>query len=293
MLAPLVILWPEVRITSEYDEEKAEALRRSMVELGQQDAVGVIQLEDGTYEGSAGMNRCMAAIQSGAAEILCVVRQGSHRDVVKANLATSINQSKANPLSEVEGIANAHFVEGFGIDELAQLTGMSPAWVDERILVSQATEPVKQCLRDRRIAMGHAVLLARVEDLTAQEEALAQRLRHGWSVRELEEYLRGPGVDDGQPNAEGPRTPRQRKPPGPQVCHCCSKEHAAAEVQIITVCNGCAPTVGPSPTAVGEGEVAVSVDLMREAETALAGAPATAGLAEQIATLLEQVAVTA
>ncbi len=62
MLDPKEIKWPEGRITSEYDEEKASALRQSMAELGQQDAVGVMELPDGTFEGASGKNRCEAAI---------------------------------------------------------------------------------------------------------------------------------------------------------------------------------------------------------------------------------------
>ena len=278
-LDPRIIEWPEVRITSEYDQEQAEALRRSMAELGQQDAVGVIQLEDGTFEGASGMNRCMGAIELGSETILCVVRPGSHRDGVVANLATSINQSRANPLSEVEGIANARFVEGLGIDELARITGMSPDWVEERILISKAGDMVLQCLGDRRIAIGHAGLLARVEDPAARDEALTMVLRHRWSVAELTEFLRGPG------ESSGPRTPRQPRQVGPKRCHFCEPEHDAAKVQTLTVCNDCVPRIA----TLAVGEVPVAVVLMREAETALAASPETAPLAEQIATLLEAV----
>ena len=70
-LDPKIITWPEGRITSDYDEEQSAALRASMAKLGQQDAVGVVQLEDGTFEGAAGMNRCKAAIESGTEQILC------------------------------------------------------------------------------------------------------------------------------------------------------------------------------------------------------------------------------
>ena len=284
-LDPRAITWPDSRITSQYDEEKSAALRQSMAELGQQDAVGVVQLEDGSYEGAAGMNRCQSAIEGGAAQVLCVVRQGTHRDVVKANIATSVNQSRANPLSEVEGIANAHYSEGFDVEELVLITGKSAGWVEDRLLISQASQAVKQCLWDGQIAIGHAALLARVEDQVAQEGALGLQLRHRWSVRELDEHLRGSRDVEGQPAGEGPRT-RQRTPRGPMVCNYCAVEHDPSEVQKVVVCKGCADKVGPHATAVREGEVAASVELLKEAESVLAGSQAGASLAERISVLI-------
>jgi ParB family chromosome partitioning protein len=283
-LDPKGIVWPEGRITSEYDAERAEALRRSMAEMGQQDAVGVVELEDGTYEGAAGMNRCLAAIESGTAQVLCVVRRGSHRDVVKANIATSVNQSRANPLSEVEGIANAHYNEGFGFDELLAITGKSEGWIEDRLAISRASPVVKECLRDGRIAIGHATVLAGIEDHTQQEEALQGQLAHGWTVRELEEHLRGPGGGDAPGAPEGRRQPRVH---GPLVCSYCATERERVDVQTLNVCSDCAGRLKSHPPA-GEGEVAAPVSLLREAEAVLAGSQAGAPLAERIADLVER-----
>lgn len=286
LLDPKIIVWPEGRITSEYDEERAEALRRSMAELGQQDAIGVVELEEGVYEGAAGMNRCMAAIESGAAQILCVVRRGTHRDVVKANIATSVNQSRANPMSEVEGIANAHYNEGFGFPELLAVTGKSERWIEDRLAISRASPVVKECLRDGRIAIGHAVVLAGIEDHTRQEEALQGQLVHGWTVRELEEHLRGPGGPggNGAPGApDGRRQPRVR---GPLVCSYCGIERDRAEVQTLTVCGACAGRLKGSPLR--EDEVAALLALLEEAQAVLAGSQAGAPLAERIAELVER-----
>ena len=191
-LDPRVINWPDNRITSESNEEKLAALRESMAELGQQDAVGVVQLEDGTYEGATGMNRCLAAIESGMAQVLCLVRQGNHRDVVMSNLATSINRSRANPLSEAEGIANA-LNEGFKLGELLRITGKSRAWIEDRLVIDQASTALKECLREGRITIGHAAVLANIEDQAAQEEALRDQLAR--TVEELEVHVRGVVAD--------------------------------------------------------------------------------------------------
>ena len=282
-LDPKIIDWPEGRISSEYDAERSEALRRSMAELGQQDAVGVVELEDGTFEGAAGMNRCEAAIESGMARILCVVRRGTHRDVVKANIATSVNQSRANPMSEVEGIARAFYDEGFDLPELLAITGKSEGWIEDRLAISRASPAVKECLRDGRIAIGHAVVLSGVEDLTRQEEALQGQLVHGWTVRQLEEYLGGAGEDNAPGAPDGRRQTRVR---APLVCSYCEAERDRADVQTLNVCSSCAGRL--KSRQVGEGEVAVPVSLLRELETVLAGSQVGAPFAERIAELVER-----
>jgi len=282
-LDPRSIVWPEVRITSEYDAERAEALRRSMAELGQQDAVGVVELEDGSYEGAAGMNRCLAAIENRVLQILCVVRRGTHRDVVKSNIATSVNQSRANPLSEVEGIANAHHVEGISIDELVALTGKSVGWVEDRLAIYEASPAVKQCMGEGRIAIGHAAVLAAIEDLTEQERWLGQQLAHGWTVRELEEQVRGgSGSAPEPPQADGSGS----RPRRPLVCSYCSRECNAAEAQRTVVCANCSDKLArPAPV---DGAVLAPVELLRQAEGVLAGSQAGAPVALRIAALLEE-----
>ena len=205
--------------------------------------------------------------------------------MVKANIATSVNQSRANPLSEVQGIANAYYEEGFDLEELLLITGKSSGWIEDRLLISQASPVVKQCLEEGRITIGVATLLAGVVDLNAQEEALHLQLAHGWTVRELEDHLRGTAHEGspGEGNRQStPRTQTRRA----QSCNLCQVEHDPSEVQKITVCNGCAGSLGSS-AATGEGEIAVPSELLREAEGILAGSQEGAPLAERIAVLVE------
>ena len=96
-LAPMAIRWPDIRITSEHSEESFAGLRKNLIDQGQEDPVIVKQLEDGTYEGAGVMNRCLAALANGTETILCIVTPGTHRDVVRANIATALNQGPAEP----------------------------------------------------------------------------------------------------------------------------------------------------------------------------------------------------
>ncbi len=288
-LDPREIFWPEGRITSEYDEASSAALLQSMQDTGQQDAVAVVLLPDGHYEGIGGYNRCRVAAENFIESILCIVRTGDHRDVVLGNLATSINQQKANPLSEVEGIANAINNEGISIEELVRTTGKTEDWINDKLRISESCSMVRQMLGEGRIAIGHANILAKLEEHADQEETLNHQLNHGWTVKQLETYITGKSAPAPAANerVQGPRK-------APDCDFCKNKIEQPGDINTLAVCPACIETVGPGKSfgVLEDGTVvamALPVELLREIEQELAGSQSGAPLAERVAELLEAV----
>ena len=285
MLDPKSINWPQGRISSEYDPEKLAELARSLKQGGQEDPIIVRRLPDGKYEGAGGMNRCMAAVESGITSVMCVIREGSHEDVVRANLRTALNQERPTPMSEVDGIAHAHHEVGLSIQEIMDTGGKSEGWVLDRLAISEASPVVKQCLEEGRIAIGHAVLLANIEDLEEQEAMLRQLLTYGWTVKQLEEEIRGGGdvpqdADEGQHDVSFQASNQPSRERKPQACKGCGGENI--ELQTVPVCEGCL-----NGMSMGDGKLGALVTLFKETEPILAGSPEGAQLAERIAQLLE------
>ena len=103
LLDPKSIGWLEGSITSEYD------------------LVGVVQLEDGNYEGVAGKNRCIVALETGSAQVLCVVRQGSHQDVIKAYTLASPER-----ISNYERLEDEYDLEALKYAASLVLTSATP-----------------------------------------------------------------------------------------------------------------------------------------------------------------------
>ena len=166
------------------------------------------------------------------------------------------------------------------------MSGRTSSWVGDQLAISEACPAVKQCLGDRQIAIGHAALLAKVDDAAVQEEMLGLLLKHGWSIGQLEEQLRGGPGPSSEPDASaGPRARKSSGSRGPVVCGYCQVEHGPADVQMVAVCSGCASKIGPAPV----GEVLVPAGLLREAVSVLAGTQAGAGPAEAFESLLELV----
>ena len=215
---------------------------------------------------------------------LCFIRAGSHRDVVLANLRTALNQEQPNPLSEVEGIAHAHHEVGLSLEEIMDASGKAQGWVEDRLIIYEASPAVKENLGDGTIRFGHAAVLARIEVWEDQENMLHQLQTYGWTVKELEDQIRGANLPE-QPQDEGQHdvsftahneSSRERKP---QTCKGCG---TGLELQIAPVCEGCLNAL-----SLGEGKMGVLVALLRRAEEALAGSAETVPLAEEIGAVLD------
>ena len=292
-LNPHDITWPDVRITSEYREGDADALRMSIEDLGQQQPIGVYRV-DGQYIGADGLNRCQAAIARGDTSILCIVREGQQKDVLLSNIATALLRGHTNPLSIVEALTQSYHDEGVEIEALAMASGKTVAWVEKKLSISQASPVIQQALGDELIALGHAEALAQVEDVAAQEEALRLTLLHRWGVRELEDHLAGPTDPDEEPG------PRRRSPSAgrnPLVCTVCHTERQIDAIQSVYLCHDCMPRLASEDGDQAGGMSSSISDLLgdalgelREVEQVLAQSPSDTPLAERISALTERIA---
>ena len=258
---------------------------------GYDDVVGVIQLPDGTYEGTFGKKVWDEAINLGEPLVRCAVRQGTHEDVARAFLSTAVHQPLANLLSVVVGVAHAHYVVGFSIEEIMDYTTMSQSWVEYRLAVYEASPVVKQCLGQGIILWSHARLLAGIDDVEEQEAMLHQLRTYGWTVKQLEEQIRGGGDDE---NREASlMVPDQlceaAAGKARQCIGCGLEEDETTQIEAVTVCGRCLHAlnrIGLDPP--GARWVAVPVALLREARDTLAGSQAGVRMAERIDRLLEE-----
>ncbi len=271
---PADIEWPEGRISSEYDPMGLQALGDSLTS-GQEDPIIVRQMADGRLIGAGGMNRCLAAAAKGL-QVQAVVRAGDERDVVHANLRTAVQQSRPNPLSEVQGVASAIFETGLSIDDVIADTGKSREWVETRVEISECSPWVLEGLGDGTILLGHAAQLARVQSHDRQDELLGKIRQYGWTITELTAEMNG----ENQTNVQFNANTRTRKA---KVCGCCKEQ--GPQVQAV-VCEKCLAGIRKMATA---ELVPVPAQVLKEAEQLLAGSQEGAQLAEQIAGLLEAV----
>ena len=293
MLDPRAIEWPEVRITSQYREGEAEALAKSIEAVGQQDPIGVYRMADGRYLGADGFNRCQRAIDRGDTEVLCKVRDGTEKAVFQSNIATALLRGHTNPRSVVDTFRAAHQEQGVAPYEIAQAAGRPVEYVEKMLAIAECSPAVLDALGEELIALGHAEVLAEMEDHAEQESWLHKQLAHRWTVDELRDKVHG------REEQEEPQ-PRRKKvefeAATTRECSSCQAQHDSADLQALALCPDClarhqAASMGAPETAPMDVRLAAGLRAARrtlaEAEQSLAGSPDTAPVAARISALID------
>ena len=237
-LDPRLIHEPDQRITTQYKPGQAEMLAQSLKVEGQVQPCLVMEIADERYIVD-GLNRLREAIARGDDSIPCILIFGDARGLALKNLTTATLHGFVKPVDVANQLLSLFEVHGMTIPELVATTGHSQGWVEQMLLVGQAPPPVLDALDEELITMGHAHVLAKVEDEEVQSKALHNCLVHRWTVKELEEWIAAqftPVVseDNGGPASRGPGAGRN-----PNACSFCHTEKEPDQVQTLFVCTDC------------------------------------------------------
>lgn len=175
-----------------FDEEALVELAASIAEMGVLQPVLVRPLEEeGTYELIAGERRWRAAQRAGLATIPAIVRLTSDLSSVEQALVENLHRQDLSPLEEAA--AFQQLLEDFGLthDQLSTRVGKSRSAITNTIRLLGLPPAVQSLLNDGQLSAGHARALLGTPD-RAQQEALArQAVDEGWSVRAVEQAVRG------------------------------------------------------------------------------------------------------
>jgi ParB family transcriptional regulator, chromosome partitioning protein len=178
-----------------FDEEALVELAASIAEMGVLQPILIRPLdEEGTYELIAGERRWRAAQRAGLATIPAIVRTTSDLSSVEQALVENLHRQDLSPLEEAA--AYQQLLEDFGLthDQLSTRVGKSRSAITNTIRLLGLPPAVQSLLNDGQLSAGHARALLGTPD-RAQQEALArQAVSEGWSVRAVEQAVRGEGA---------------------------------------------------------------------------------------------------
>jgi ParB family chromosome partitioning protein len=150
----------------------------------------VVRPQGAGFEIIAGERRWRAAQQAGLTQVPCLVRDVDDRTTVAMALIENIQREDLNPLEEASSLKR--LIDEFDLthQETADAVGRSRAAVSNLLRLLELPEPIRALLEAGRLDMGHARALLTLPE--AQAVRLAQdAASQGWSVRELEQAVRG------------------------------------------------------------------------------------------------------
>jgi ParB family chromosome partitioning protein len=141
------------------------------------------------YELIAGERRLRAAKLAGLSEIPAIIRDVDSFTQAQMALIENIQREDLNPIDRAQGYRT--LVEQLGLtqNELATRLGEERSTIANFLRLLDLAEPVRDLLRNGKLSVGHAKLLAGVSDRAEQERLAGLVVAQDLSVRNLERLL--------------------------------------------------------------------------------------------------------
>lgn len=145
------------------------------------------------YEILAGERRIRACIMADC-RALALVAEYTDEQAAVITLVENVQRDDLNPIEEANGYLSLIQELSLTQSEVSELTGKSRSHVANFLRLLKLDTMLKDALIANRIEVGHAKMLASL-DPPAQRNLLRKITLNQWSVRKLEQHIRGLGVE--------------------------------------------------------------------------------------------------
>ena len=173
----------------QFDTEKLETLRDSILEHGVVQPILVTPTNSGTYKIVAGERRWRASKLAGLKEIPCIIRTFEQQQVMELALVENLQREDLNPMEEAEGYQQLMDTFSLTQEEVSKRVGKSRSAIANALRLNNLSKEVKKMLIDGSLTQGHArALLPILEEET--QVAVAKRIvEEGFNVRQVERLV--------------------------------------------------------------------------------------------------------
>ena len=171
-----------------FDDNSISELAQSIERDGVISPLIVVRADD-RYSIVAGERRFRASKLAGLNSVPCIVKDLSDEQIYKLSLIENIQREDLNPIDEAE--AYQRLIEKFNYtqEQLAEGLGKSRSSIANSLRLNKLSEAVKQSIRDSKISLGHAKVLAGLKSKELQEKLCRRIINENLSVRELEAII--------------------------------------------------------------------------------------------------------
>ena len=173
-----------------FDEETLGELAASIRELGVVQPLTLRLSDNGNYQIIAGERRWRAASRAGLRTVPAYVRKASDSEMTEMALIENIQREDLNAIEIA--LTFKKLIDQYKLtqERLSERIGKKRATVANFLRLLRLPAEVQLGLRDKRVDMGHARALLTLSDPSLQLRLYNEILRHGLSVRRVEEIVR-------------------------------------------------------------------------------------------------------
>ena len=176
-----------------FDEQALKELAVSIKEHGVFQLIIVKKAIKG-YEIIAGERRVKASIIAGLTEIPAIVREFNDTQMMEIALLENLQREDLNAIEEAQAYKKLQETLSLTQEQLAARLGKSRSHITNMLGLLSLPEFVKQEINNKKITMGHARVLSKLNDETQQKELADKIINEGISVRQLEELSQEPQI---------------------------------------------------------------------------------------------------
>jgi ParB family chromosome partitioning protein len=139
-------------------------------------------ITDQRFEIVAGARRYRAAQIAEAATVPVRIVHLSDAEALEAQLIENLQRRDVHPLEEAQGFKALLSLDEpkYSIEQIAAKVGKNPAYVAQRVRLTELSEPAVAAFYAEEIGVGHALLLAKLPP-DQQVEALTNCFREEWN----------------------------------------------------------------------------------------------------------------
>ena len=187
-----------------FDEKALEELSNSIKEHGVFQPI-IIKKSIKGYEIIAGERRVKASQKAGLKTIPAIVRDFNDTQMMEIALLENLQRENLTAIEEAQAYQKLQETLSLTQEELAKRIGKSRSHITNMLGLLTLPKIIQDDLNDKKITMGHARVLSKLENSNQQKELEQKVISEGLSVRKLEELTQEPTIVKTNPQNHKPK----------------------------------------------------------------------------------------
>jgi ParB/RepB/Spo0J family partition protein len=238
-LDPRKLRIPEVRITTQWEQDDEDSLGTDIEKYGVEDPLK-IAFDGSTYWVVDGKHRTEQALLKGLATVPCIVREMDLKTQLLRNLASNHLRGTVKVSDEIKVVRELMDRHGAHVDDIVSQSGLSRERVETMMLIAAGHPDVIAFLDDGRIKLGHAKAIVRIPDLQTQSRLCYIFHQHGVTAANADRIVRDT-MDMMATAVEPQKSIVNPSAPGvPTIeCQCCNQNVPVKHAVQPVLCRDC------------------------------------------------------
>lgn len=175
---------------TDFDDEAISALADSIKQHGVLQPLLVRPMPGGGYQIVAGERRWRASRIAGLSEVPVYIKELDDKQTMQLALVENLQRENLNPVEEALGYRELMETYGYTQEQVAKIVGKSRPAVANSLRILNLDEATLKLVRDGDVSLGHAKVLAGIEDRALRSELALKIKRDLLTVRQLEDIAK-------------------------------------------------------------------------------------------------------